>query len=275
LNLSQLIARVSEQLADSGIDTPESDARELLCHQFSISKSELSMRELQNYEVSPLDSEKIFQLSEKRASRIPLQHLTGWSYFRNLELEVGPGVFVPRPETEILVEIALGLELPDKSSLEVGAGSGAISISIAQESDLNTTAIEISDQAAVWAKKNISRYGANVRLIVDDFNNFSSDEQFGLLISNPPYIPAAAIPLDPEVHLHDPKEALYSGADGLDMIRVLADSKNHLLPGGVLLFEHDESQRTAIVELLLEREWNNVRSFRDLNGRDRFIQAVA
>lgn len=275
MNLSQLIARLSEELASSGIESPLSDARELICYQQSISKSELSMMEIQGHELSPADQSEISALVSKRALRVPLQHITGKSYFRNLELEVGPGVFIPRPETETLVEIALGLDLPDRSSFEVGAGSGAISIALAEESDFDSTALEISEQAAVWTKKNIAKYGDRVRFVLDDFETFVPDRKFGLLISNPPYIPEEAVPLDPEVRLHDPQQALYSGSDGLDVIRMLADSKNYLLPGGVLLFEHDESQRQAIVELLLDKEWKDIRWFPDLNGRDRFIQAVA
>lgn len=275
MNLSQLIASISEELASSGIESPLADARELICHQQSISKSELSMMEIQGHELSSEDEAEISALVSKRAMRIPLQHITGKSYFRNLELDVGPGVFIPRPETETLVEIALGLNLPDRSSFEVGAGSGAISISLTEESDFQSTALEISEQAAVWTRKNIAKYGDRVQFVLDDFETYVPDRKYGLLISNPPYIPEDAIPVDPEVRLYDPERALYSGADGLDVIRMLADSKNYLLPGGVLLFEHDESQRQAIVELLLEKEWNDIRWFPDLNGRDRFIQAVA
>ena len=114
-----------------------------------------------------------------------------------------------------------------------------------------------------------------MNLQIQGFTLFSSDEKYGLLISNPPYIPSGAIPIDPEVNLYDPDIALYSGEDGLDLIRVLADSKHLLLAGGVLLFEHDESQRESIVQLLLSKGWQNVSYFQDLNGRDRFIQAVA
>ena len=275
MNFSQLIARAAEELNTSGIESSMSDARELICHHLSVSKSELSMMEVQGNDLSAKDVSEILTLVSKRASRIPLQHITGKSYFRNLELDVGPGVFIPRPETETLVEIAMGLDLPQRSSFEVGAGSGAISISLTEEAGFQSTALEISEQASVWTKKNIAKYGDRVVFVEDDFETFIPHRKFGLLISNPPYIPEQAIPVDPEVRLHDPQQALYSGMDGLDVIRMLADSKNYLLPGGVLLFEHDQSQRQAIVELLLEKEWSDIRWFPDLNGRDRFIQAVA
>ena len=275
MNFSQLVASVTEELLSAGIESASADAKELICHHLSISKSQLSLLEVQGSEVDEEDLAMIFEFAEKRASRIPLQHITGKSYFRNLELEVGSGVFIPRPETEMLVELAMQLSLPEKSSFEVGAGSGAISISLNLEAGFEAHAIEVSEQAVPWTLKNIEKYGGQVNLFVGDFEKHVSSRQYGLLISNPPYIPDSAIPIDPEVYLHDPRQALYSGADGLNLIRTLADSKHYLLPGGILIFEHDESQRASIVEILLEREWRNIRSYQDLNGRDRFIQAEA
>lgn len=275
MSLSQLIAKVAKQLLGAGIKSSQAEAREIVSHNLEISKSELALLEMENFEPSVEQLQAILNMASKRATRVPLQHLIGKSFFRNLELSVGPGVFIPRPETETLVEIALGLDLPDLSSFEVGAGSGAISIALAEEGGFEATAIEISVEASSWATKNIDNYGSKVRLITEDFSNFLPKRRFGLLISNPPYVPTSAVPVDPEVYLHDPQTALYSGADGLDLIRELSLSKNFLLPGGFLLFEHDESQRQAIVELLLNEGWRDVLSHKDLNGRDRFIQAVA
>ena len=275
MNISQLIARVAEELKSSSIDSFAAEAREIVAHQLKMSKAQLSMHEIRGLQVSEDDLQKIIKLSSDRAKRVPLQHLTGKSYFRNLALDVGPGVFIPRPETETLVELALELELPERSLFEVGAGSGAISISLTEESDFDATAMEISEDSAKWTRKNIENYGNRVELIIGDFENHMPIRQYGLLISNPPYIPSHAIPVDPEVNLHDPAVALYSGEDGLDLIRLLAKSKNYLHPGGMLLFEHDESQRADIVELLLDKDWKEIQSFKDLNGRDRFIQAVA
>ena len=275
MNPSQLIAKLSQDFLEAGIESAEADAKELICHALSISKSDLMMLELENKLIDERQLTEIIELSKKRQNRVPLQHLTGISFFRNLELLVGPGVFVPRPETELLVELALGLELPEKTSIEIGTGSGAISIALSTEGQFEATAIEVSTEAASWAEKNIAKSNANVNLQIQDFNLFSSNQKYGLLISNPPYIPSGAIPVDPEVNLYDPEIALYAGEDGLDLIRVLADSKHLLLAGGVLLFEHDESQRESIVQLLLDKGWQNVRHFQDLNGRDRFIQAEA
>ncbi len=275
MNISQLIAKSAQILSQAGIDSAENDSRELICHQLDISKSDLAMLEIKAAEVTEKDQNQIDQLVLRRSSRTPLQHLTGKSYFRNLELEVGPGVFIPRPETETLVEIALSLKLPEQSSFEVGAGSGAISISLSQEGGFHATAIEVSTESCEWAAKNISRYGEAVELIEADYGSYAPTRLYGLLISNPPYIPSGAIPKDPEVHLHDPEQALYSGTDGLDLIRQLALSKHFLHPGGALVFEHDESQRDQIVQLLLKEGWREITSFQDLNGRDRFIQAVA
>ena len=275
MNSSQLIAELSKRFSDAGIDSAESDARELICHVLSISKSELMMLEIHKGSIAESNLENILELAKQREKRVPLQHLTGVSFFRNLELQVGQGVFVPRPETESLVELALALDVPDKKSLEIGTGSGAISIALNVEGGFQADAIELSPEAASWAQKNIDACNARVNLELANFTVFSTQKRYGLLISNPPYIPAQAIPKDPEVNLYDPEVALYSGDDGLDLIRVLADSKHLLMEGGFLLFEHDESQREPIVQLLLDRGWQNVRHFQDLNGRDRFIQAEA
>lgn len=275
MKLSQLIAKISESLQSAGIDSHLAEARELICHQLGVSKAELSLMELQDFGPTDHDVQQISEFVSLRRSRVPLQHITGKSYFRNLELRVGEGVFIPRPETETLVELALSADVPEKTSLEIGAGSGAISISLSEEGDFAATAVEVSPDAASWAEKNIANYGNSVELVLADFSTFVPLKRYGLLISNPPYIPSSAIPVDPEVYLHDPQVALYSGDDGLDMIRLLADSKDYLLPGGVILFEHDESQKDSIVELLLNRDWREIQSFKDLNGRDRFIQAVA
>ncbi|WP_258932921.1 peptide chain release factor N(5)-glutamine methyltransferase [Nesterenkonia pannonica] len=161
------------------------------------------------------------RLIEERARRVPLQHLTGSAPFRTLELRVGPGVFVPRPETEAVVDVALaeidrllGLGVAVPRIVDLGTGAGTIAASIAAERpQCDVHAIEVSEAAAAWAALNFSRlpqHAAQVRLHVQDLRDFEQDG-FDVVVSNPPYIPPSMVPTEPEVHEHDPRTALYGG----------------------------------------------------------------
>ena len=222
-------------------------------------------------------SKKLLEFIERRTKREPLQHLTGKAYFRNLALEVGKGVFIPRPETEAVVEIALDFlrDKPAAKVLDVGTGSGAIAISIATELNLEVDAIEKSALAAAYAQKNIEANLAKVNLLVGDFREQPLElGSYDLVISNPPYIPNSAIPIDPEVRDHDPDMALYGGEDGLDLIREIVDLSWLLLkPSGMLALEHADGQSDSVRELLLEN-WLKPRVHPDPTGRLRAVSAI-
>src|SRR5690606_21954741 len=220
---------------------------------------------------------------ERRAAREPLQHITGLAPFRSLELAVGPGVFVPRPETEFVAQLAIdaliAVPSPQPLAVDLGTGSGAIALALATEvPHARVVAVERSPEAHVWAERNIRATGAdNIRLVLGDLADAlpELDGAVAGVVSNPPYVPDGAIPRDVEVRLHDPAAALYGGADGLDVVRALSRRARALLrPGGALVIEHGELQGAAMRELLTADGWRAGATHRDLLGRDRVTTAA-
>lgn len=222
------------------------------------------------------------ELIARRATREPLQHITGVAYFRHLELAVGPGVFVPRPETESVVQLGIDVltqlrqERGDTAELvavDLGTGSGAIAGAMATEVSGSTVyAVELSDDAFPWAEKNLA--GTGVNLVHGDMRDSFAElnGEVDVVVSNPPYIPADAIPRDLEVRLHDPHMALYGGgADGMEMPTAAEATAARLLrPGGFFVMEHAEVQAPQMAELFNNSgHWVNVRTHPDLTGRDR------
>lgn len=213
-------------------------------------------------------------LAHRRAAGEPLQYLTGVAGFRYLELEVGPGVLIPRPETELVAERALDV-LPDDGSLvDVGTGSGAIALSVAHERPgARVWATDVSGAALEWARRNRDRLGAKVELVEGDLLNPLPDQLRGtidVVVSNPPYVgedERAALPRD--VVEHEPHVALFA-SDGLEIIRRLAlDAPGWLRPGGWLVVEISERHPDEVTEILHEASFAEVLIDQDLNGRAR------
>jgi release factor glutamine methyltransferase len=224
----------------------------------------------------------------RRASREPLQHITGRAYFRYLELEVGPGVFVPRQETEVMtgwaVEALGEMDIAEPVVADLGTGSGAIALAIAQEvPGAQVHAVEADPLARQWAERNIARYAeaaphtaGRVTLHGGDFAGALPDlgGAVDLVISNPPYIPAGAW-VPPEVGEYDPATALWGGSDGLDAIRVIERVARRLLRSdGLVAVEHGAPQGAAVYWVFAEEHgWRGTRNHIDLAGRDRFVTA--
>ena len=286
MELSLLLSGLADQFQAAGIESARADAEILTSDILGLSRGELAVQAITGFQVSPSDLERIKDLAAKRAERVPLQHLTGKAYFRNLELSVGPGVFVPRPETEGVVQIGIdALQLAVKSAaapiaVDLGTGSGAIALAMATEvPQAKVYAVELSDQAMPWTTKNFAKYGAPVgaELRQGDLADAYQDlnDKVSVVVSNPPYIPDAMVPVYPEVHLHDPALALYGGHDGLDLIRKVSKTAQRLLvPGGTLVIEHADIQSPAVVQLLLADGWNHVQPHQDFNQRFRSVSAV-
>ncbi|MGZ4666392.1 MAG: peptide chain release factor N(5)-glutamine methyltransferase, partial [Frankiaceae bacterium] len=220
--------------------------------------------------------ERFEALVGRRAARIPLQYLVGSVGFRRLELEVGAGVFVPRPETESVVEIALGLvaTVARPRVVDLCTGSGAIALAVAQEHPgAEVLAVEADPCAAEWARGNIDAAGLPVRLLVGDVEDVPAamNGTVDLVVSNPPYI-ADGVVLPPEVARHEPVAALYAGADGLDGVRAVERVARRLLRRcGSAVVEHGDDQGQAVLTLFAS--WHDAVSHQDLAGRDRFVAA--
>ncbi|MCW2831996.1 MAG: prmC [Aeromicrobium sp.] len=213
-----------------------------------------------------------------RARRMPLQHLTGSAGFRYVDVEVGPGVFVPRPETELLagwaIEQAAALDAP--VVVELCAGAGAISLSVVHEVPGATVhAVELDERAYEWAQRNVAGTGVDLRLgdMADAFHDL--DGAVDVVVANPPYIPLDAWEsVAPEARDHDPALALWSGEDGLDAMRVVEQVAWRLLrAGGVVGAEHADAQGTSAPAVFAER-WADVRDHVDLADRPRYVTAT-
>ncbi|WP_308800119.1 peptide chain release factor N(5)-glutamine methyltransferase [Agromyces silvae] len=270
-------------LTAAGIPDPEVDAELLLAHVTGESRGAVQARLIVGGSLSEADASALAELVRRRAAREPLQHITGRAPFRSLELEVGPGVFVPRPETETVAQLAIdalrAAAEPEPVGVDLGTGSGAIALALATEvPHARVWAVEKSPDALPWTRRNVEASGAgNLTLVEGDLTDALAELEgrVAVLVSNPPYVPAAEVPRDPEVHLHDPAMALYGGGDGLDVIRVILHRGLALLrPGGALVIEHAEHQSAAIAELLATDGWRAIAHHRDLTGRDRATTAV-
>jgi release factor glutamine methyltransferase len=277
------IAIAAARLAEAGIESPRTDAEMMAAHRHGVARSELNL-------VADADFDpRFWDDIARREAREPLQHITGTAFFRYLELEVGPGVFVPRPETEVMTGWAIDrlteMDVAEPVVADLGTGSGAIALAIAQEVPrAQVHAVEGDPLARPWTERNIARCVASaphmsgrVRLHSGDFAGTlrALDGSVDLVISNPPYIPVdASVP--PEVGEFEPTAALYAGADGLDAIRVVERTARRLLrPGGRVAVEHGAPQGTAVYWVFAEENgWKETRNHSDLAGLDRFVTAI-
>ncbi len=281
LLISAQLRVAAQLLADAGVPDPLVDAELLIAHVLGMGRGELQAAVVRGDDIADPDAERLASLIERRAAREPLQHLTGTAAFRHLELAVGPGVFVPRPETETVVQFAIDALMESASAapiaIDLGTGSGAIALAMATEvPHARVHAVERSAEAHAWAARNM-RGVENLTLVLGDLAT-AFDELRGtvdVVISNPPYVPDDAVPRDPEVRLHDPAAALYGGADGLDVVRVISRRAQDLLhSGGLLVLEHGELQGAAIRDILGADGWRAAATHQDLTRRDRATTAL-
>ncbi|HST98421.1 MAG TPA: peptide chain release factor N(5)-glutamine methyltransferase [Geodermatophilus sp.] len=281
MNTRLLLTDAARRLADAGVESPRVDAELLLAHVLGVSRAGLlTLGEVPDDAAARFDA-----LAGQRADRVPLQHLTGRAPFRHLELAVGPGVFVPRPETEQLVEWALArlAGLAEPVVVDLGSGSGAIALSIAHEHPgARVTAVERDAVAIEWTKANAATRAAAgdtpVEVLSGDMTDpgllRELDGTVDLVVSNPPYVPdGATVPR--EVADHDPPLALWGGPDGLDVVRGLLRTAARLLrPGGGLGIEHADQQGGALPALVrASGGWTDVADHPDLAGRPRYTTA--
>ncbi|MFD5214525.1 peptide chain release factor N(5)-glutamine methyltransferase [Microbacterium sp. NPDC058345] len=280
-SLPARLRAVAQQLAEAGVPDPLVDAELLIGHVLGLRRGEVQAAVVRGDGIADADAAALDALVARRAAREPLQHLTGTAAFRHLELAVGPGVFVPRPETETVAQFAidalLGSAVPDPVAVDLGTGSGAIALALATEvPHARVFAVERSPEAHAWASRNTASQ-PNLTLVLGDLAT-AFDELRGtaaVVISNPPYVPDDAVPRDPEVRLFDPAQALYGGPDGLDVVRVISGRARELLhAGGTLVLEHGELQGAAIGAILESDGWRGIATHQDLTRRDRATTAL-
>lgn len=280
-SLADAVRAAAQRLADAGVPDPSVDAELLAAHVRGARRGEVQAAIVRGDVLADADAQAYAALVERRAAREPLQHITGSAPFRHLELAVGPGVFVPRPETETVVQHAIDALLsapdPEPIAIDLGTGSGAIALAMATEvPHARVFAAELSEAAHAWAARNTAGV-PNLTLARADLREAfpELDGTASVVISNPPYVPDAAIPRDPEVRLFDPAMALYGGEDGLDLVRALSIRALALLrPGGLLVIEHGELQGESIRALLTADGWRAAATHRDLTLRDRAATAL-
>ncbi|MEY3614128.1 MAG: peptide chain release factor N(5)-glutamine methyltransferase [Actinomycetota bacterium] len=281
MKLVEALAFATDQLTLAGVKSAQADATWLLCHALQTNRSDLLTRMTFDFGFTDEQLSIFNSALERRVRREPLQHITGLAAFRSLELEVGPGVFIPRPETEQVVQYAIDYlrQMPGPGrAIDLGTGSGAIAIAMATEvPETMVFAVELSEAAHAYAARNIAKLAPSIQLRLGAMQEQVSDlvGSLDVVISNPPYIPEEAVPIDPEVRDYDPELALYGGVDGLDVIRDISGIAAALLrPGGLLVLEHADGQSEAIRDLLLESGWLNVSAFQDATLRYRTITAL-
>jgi len=281
------LASAVSQLTLAGVPNADVDAELLVGHVLDLNRGQVQSKAITGSPIEQAKADRIAELVDRRAAREPLQHITGRAPFRSLNLAVGPGVFVPRPETELVVQFAIDAlrasAVPDSAdgpiAVDLGTGSGAIALAMATEvPHARVYGVEVSPLAFVWTKQNFRESGAtNATPVFTDLAVAlpELDGTVAVVISNPPYIPSAAIPRDPEVRLFDPEIALYGGTDGLDVVHQVSATGLRLLhSGGTLVMEHGELQAAEIAALLRADGWLAVATHRDLLGRDRATTAL-
>jgi release factor glutamine methyltransferase len=285
--LGDLVRHAAVRFESAGIDSAEADAELLAGHVLGLSRGGVQAQILIGASINDSNADQLTHFYARRLAREPLQHITGVAYFRQLELAVGKGVFIPRPETEFVAQLAIdGIQsalhagTAQPLAVDLGTGSGAIALAMATENPhAKIFAVEKSDEAFPFTKSNFDKYAEQGDLtlihgdLADAFEELNG--RVSLVASNPPYIPLAAIPRDEEVRLHDPALALYGGEDGMSVMHLVsATAKRLLVDGGVLVVEHADSQSDQVCQLLLADGWREVRAHKDLTNRDRAVTAI-
>jgi len=277
-SLRRAIDSAAALLAEAGIDSARCDAEQLAAHLAGVDRGRLPLLN------SPRDEffERYSEAVTARSRRVPLQHITGTASFGPVQLHVGPGVFIPRPETESILAWATAQRLPARPVIvDVCTGSGALAVALAQHRanlglEARVIGIDDSDAALDYARRNAE--GTAVELVRADITVGGLfpelDGQVDVVVANPPYVPDA-VEMDPEVAQHDPHPALFGGPDGMTVIAaVVGLAGRWLRPGGLFAVEHDDTTSLETVELIYSTGlFDDIHARRDLVGRPRFVTA--
>jgi release factor glutamine methyltransferase len=278
-----LVSDLADRFGRAGIESALADAELVVGHVTGWTRGEVATKAFMGAELEADVVARIELLAIRREAREPLQHITGEAPFRHLVLEVGPGVLVPRPETELVAEWAIEAlrQVPTATprAVDLGTGTGALALALASEvPNAEVYAIELFPLAAAWAERNIARYGdGRVTLVRGDAATAlpELDGTVDVVVANPPYIPDADKPVDAEVLGYDPESALFGGPDGLRDIRVfIARAARLLRAGGTLVVEHADGQGAAVRAIAAEAGFGMTTTHTDLLHRERALTAV-
>jgi release factor glutamine methyltransferase len=287
-DLSRLLRDARARLSGAGVPSPAADAAALAAHVLRTTPGDVTARAARGDGMGDEQAAAFEELLAQRAARVPLQHLTGRAAFRTVELQVGPGVFVPRPETEVVAGVAIdeASEAARRQAaplvVDLCTGSGAVALAVAVEvPTARVAAVEVDPMAHAWAARNVAAIAPRVDLRLGDAVHAETGVLADLagvvdvVVANPPYIPPGSRPVDPEVADHDPPLALYGGGDdGLAVPRgVVASAAGLLRPGGLLVMEHADGQGPGARALVGGSGWRDVRTVDDLTGRPRVLVA--
>ncbi len=283
-DLGELLRDARRRLTVAAVPSPDADAVQLAAYLLGTTPGDVRARAVRGEQVRPHQADQFAWLVGERAERVPLQHLTGTAPFRTLELSVGPGVFTPRPETEVVAGIAIDEagRLAAPVVVDLCTGSGAIAVAVAVEVPAaHVVAVELDVFAYSFATGNVREFAPDVDLRLGDAVRADTGlladlaGQVDVVVANPPYIPPGMEPVDPEVAEHEPPIALYGGGDdGLAVPRgVVASAAGLLRPGGLLVMEHADAQGPATRALVAGPGWGDVRTVEDLTGRPRALVA--
>lgn len=285
MTVREAIKTGEAHLARAGIETAELDAALLLSHLLDVPHLELWLKQAEKLRPGP--AEKFRRLIERRASREPLQHITGWTSFLGLDLHVNRDVLIPRPETEVLAQTALGYLQPRPSPVAVldwGTGSGCLALALARAlPEAEIVALDVSPEALRTARANATAHRLADRIRFVEGPGLAALRReaaarplpgpFDAIVTNPPYVPSTEIAsLQPEVRDHDPRLALDGGPDGLDCFRELAaEASEWLKPDGLLLAEFGDGQTQPLIDVFAFQGWRVVSVEKDLSGRERIL----
>jgi release factor glutamine methyltransferase len=272
--LRRVIGAAEAALAEAGVGSPRADAELLAAHAAATDRGRLAFADM-----GPEFLDRYHELVARRARRVPLQHLIGTAAFGPVTVDVGPGVFIPRPETESLLEWAVGQPLSATSIIvDLCTGSGALALALSKTwPDARVIAVDDSEDALEYARRNTA--GTPVELIQADVTApgllTELDGEVDLIVANPPYIPDGA-DLEPEVADHDPPHALFGGPDGMAVINGIVGLTARLLrDGGRCAVEHDDTTSARAVEAFTRTgQFVDVTARHDLTGRPRFVTAT-
>lgn len=282
-SVGEIVAALAERFDRAGIASALADAELVVGHVAGWTRGEVATKTFMGVELDEALARKINVIATRRESREPLQHITGESPFRHLVLAVGPGVLIPRPETELVAEWAIDalrqVPSPRPRAVDLGTGTGALALALATEvPNAEVFAVELSTAAAEWAERNIARYGdERVTLVIGDAASAlpELDGTIDVVVANPPYIPDSDKPADIEVLGYDPEIALFGGEDGLRDIRTfIARAALLLRPGGTLVVEHGDGQGEVVRAIAKEAGFSMTTTHTDLLQRERALTAV-